>query len=373
MTEYKVINGDSANELKNYPDNYFDSCVTDPPYGIEFLNKNWDNNTGAVEVWREVYRTLKPGAYLLAFSAPRTYHRLASNLEEIGFEIKDQIMWLYASGFPKGQNVGKMIQKQQGVEQPQSIVPTSEEAKKWAGHGTALKPAHEPIAMARKPTKLSTPNNVQEHGTGALNIDDCRVPYADDTDKTQTQSNWDRGTAHPSHHYGMLDGSTPRGKLDEHLYNDAREYKPDDGRYPSNVIGEVEGYQKYFFCPKVGKSERHIGHEDPGRISKVPPPGANSYLSQGIDVRDKSTKGNNHPTVKPKALMAYLVRLVTPKNGTVLDPFGGSGSTGLGCIDEDMNFTGIELDEGYAKIAQTRLDQYNKDANQTTYKDVFDD
>lgn len=317
-----IITGDSAEELKNFPDNYFDSCVVDPPYGIEFLNKNWDNNTGAVEIWREVYRTLKPGAYLLAFSAPRTYHKLASNLEEIGFDIKDQLMWLYASGFPKAQDVGKNIAK------------NFEHNDDWSGWKTALKPAHEPIVMARKPTKLSTAKNIQEWGTGALNIDGCRIPYEIKPSAGHRTSSFHNATGGGETNSGG-DGS---GGWEANTR----------GRYPSNVIGEVEGYQKYFYCPKVSKNERHIGYT----------------MSEG-------EMGNNHPTVKPRELVGYLIRLVTPKGGRVLDPFCGSGSTGLGCIDEGVEFTGIELDPDYAKIAETRIRAYDIGVNSTTYKDLF--
>jgi len=280
---HKIINGDSAEELKNYPDNYFDSCVTDAPYGIEFLNKNWDNNTGAIEIWRQVYRTLKPGAYLLAFSAPRTYHRLASNLEELGFDIKDQLMWLYASGFPKSQDVGKMIQRSQGVEEyrtmdkseisgsavcqnhggegysnslnnPQQVVATSEEAKKWSGWKTALKPAHEPVVMARKPTKLSTPKNVEQWDTGAINVDGCRIPYEGQTDTPKSQP-----TKNIKHH-GVFPQATGGGVDDVGRSDeDLGLWKPNDaGRYPTNVIGEVPDQQKYFYNPEPDQGHESI-------------------------------------------------------------------------------------------------------------------
>ena len=219
----KVIQGNNIDILKQYPDNYFDSIVTDPPYGIEFLGKDWDSNTGAVETWAECFRVLKPGGYILAFSAARTYHNLATNIESVGFDIRDQLMWLYASGFPKAQDMGKAIQKKQGVEKsiPQSgtnafgkkdgkftvggdqfggmtatyehdkkdeVIPTSPEAKQWEGWGTALKPAHEPIVMARKPFKGSCADNVLKHGVGAMNIDATRVPFGKDDDPNATTS-----------------------------------------------------------------------------------------------------------------------------------------------------------------------------------------
>ena len=227
--------------LKSYPDNHFDSIVTDPPYGIEFLGKDWDSNTGAIETWEQCMRVLKPGGHLLAFSAARTYHHLATNIENCGFEIRDQLMWIYASGFPKAQDIGKAIQKRQGVQETKDyewnrpvkggrgngdlgkgkfvgdaeVVATSPEAQQWSGWKTALKPAHEPIVMARKPFKGSAIDNVLAHGTGALNIDASRVEWEQD----------------------------------------------EAGRFPSNVFGEIEDYQKYFYCPKVSRAERHIGFE----------------------------------------------------------------------------------------------------------------
>jgi site-specific DNA-methyltransferase (adenine-specific) len=203
---YKIIQGDNRETLKTIPDNSIDAIVTDPPYGIDFLGKSWDANTGALETYQECLRVLKPGGHILAFSAARTYHHLAVTLEQAGFEIRDQIMWIYSSGFPKSQDIGKQIQKKLGVKETKKkemimqggfknlgdtwedkshqrvnefineVVCTDPEAKKWAGWGTALKPAHEPIALARKPIKLSIAKNAQKWGTGALNIDAARIP-----------------------------------------------------------------------------------------------------------------------------------------------------------------------------------------------------
>ena len=328
---WNVINGNNIDILKQYPDNYFDSIVTDPPYGIEFLGKDWDKNTGSIETWKECLRVLKPGGYLLAFSAARTYHRLATNIEDVGFEIKDQLMWIYSSGFPKAQDIGKMIQKKQGknpyegkrikcfdnqitsvdgehvigkgncmfrcavckrelathiskqkpCERNDCPDPWTISNNEWSGWKTALKPAHEPIVMARKPFKGTTVDNVLTYGTGALNIDESRI-----TDETNEK------------------------------------------RFPSNVMGEIPEYQKYFYQPKVSKKER--------------------------------MDGNNHPTVKPVELMKYLIRLVTPKCGIVLDPFNGSGSTGMGAVELGMSYVGCELDPDYVEIAQKRIAAWEK-------------
>lgn len=397
----EVITGNNIDTLKNYPDNYFDSVVTDPPYGIEFLNKDWDSNTGAIETWEQVFRVLKPGGYLLAFSAARTYHHLATNIESVGFEIRDQIMWIYASGFPKAQDVGKNIQKRLGVKQTQplrstgpangmarmthnqsepakyaetkealDIVCSSPEAQQWSGWKTALKPAHEPIVMARKPFKGSTVDNVLEHGVGALNIDATRIDVAD-SELEKFQSEWDRESAG----HGCL------AKLDgtevDHVAQgkSVKEYVP-SGRFPSNVMGEIsDEYQKYFYCPKVSRAERHIGFDTanipqigsthPDDIKKHPlwDP---SIGGDAARLKRKITeageyKGNNHPTVKPIALMKYLVTLVTPAGGKVLDPFTGSGSTGMAVVELGMEFTGCELDPAYADIARSRIQAwYNK-------------
>lgn len=368
---YTLHNGNSAEILKQYPDNHFDSVVTDPPYLIGFLGKEWDKADNKLDdVYRECLRVLKPGGHILAFSAARTYHHLAMTLERVGFEIRDQIMWIYSSGFPKSQDVGRNIDRaagkkgnkgplKRGAERminatdkngnrdnsngvwanevnrnPYIMLPELEEAKQWSGWGTALKPAHEPICMGRKPMKLSVAKNCQEWGVGAINVDATRVPYADEEDLPT-------------------------------------------GRFPSNVIGELPDYQKYFYCPKVSRKERHIGHKMPdpmfGDVEECYGPDG-KRMAEGLNARTEDV-GNNHPTVKPIDLMAYLVRLVTKKNGTVLDPFNGSGSTGLACVREGMNYVGIDLDQNYINISEKRIQKYKEIMNGTstnTFDDLFD-
>lgn len=303
---YEVINGNNIDVLKTYPDNHFDSIVTDPPYGIDFLGKSWDANTGALETYQQCLRVLKPGGYILAFSAARTYHHLAITLEQAGFEIRDQIMWLYSNGFPKSQDIGK-----------------TNNLPEWKGWGTALKPAHEPIAVARKPIKQSIAKNCQEWGTGALNIDDSRVVDS-------------------------------LGEL----------------RFPSNVIGEIlqADYQKYYYCPKVSRKERHIGHQMPpamfGGIQGCYDENGERY-AVGLDSRTDLNKGNNHPTVKPVALMEYLIKLVTIPGGTVLDPFNGSGSTGMAAVGLGYNYIGIELDPTYVDISLKRIGSWKNNSQFT--------
>ena len=339
----KIICGDSAEVLKAYPDNYFDSVVTDPPYGIEFLGKSWDNDTGSLEIWEQAYRVLKPGGYLLAFSSARTYHRLATIVETAGFEIRDQMIWLYSEGFPKAHDVGKAYDKRItpqldylelfGLLETKGIIA----ANPWHGQKTALKPAHEPIVMARKPINTSVLDNVREFRTGALNIDGCRIPSEQLTYPAGGVNRLTFNQATPV----KWDGTTAKGHP--------------NGRYPHNVIGEVEGYQKFYYCPKASKAERNLGCDDlPSRPFET-----NKPYGGGQDARKASNAAgskNNHPTVKPVDLMGYLVRLVTQKGGLVLDPFCGSGSTGMGCAQEGMDFVGIELDDKYCGIARLRID-----------------
>jgi site-specific DNA-methyltransferase (adenine-specific) len=298
----RIINGDSAEVLKQFESNTIDAVVTDPPYGIEFLDKEWDKNTGAVEIWQECLRVLKPGGHLLAFSAARTYHHLATNIESVGFEVRDQIMWIYASGFPKAQQI-----------------PTH------PGWRTGLKPAHEPIVMARRPLQGSCKANMATHGVGALNIDQSRIPYEDEKDLDTYVNNirgpLERSTATAGDPIGMHEGRTgfraQKGKVGEDFHT------PEQGRFPSNVLGEIAGHQKYFYCPKVTQRER--------------------------------MSFNTHPTVKPVELMKYLVRLVAPHTAHIVDPFCGSGSTGMACRELGRSFTGIELDPAYCEIARRRI------------------
>jgi DNA modification methylase len=465
---HTIHTGDSAELLKQYPDCHFDSIITDPPYGIAFLGKEWDRNTGAIEIWRECLRVLKPGGFLLAFSAARTYHHLATNIESVGFEIRDQLMWIYASGFPKAQDIGKAIDRRltkqktdiraeynggkhgpknvdlgmQGVrcsvckrdsnarynckEQECGMIykAQSPEAQQWAGWKTALKPAHEPIVMARKPFKGSTIDNVLQHGVGALNIDATRIAFEGKDTRCGGADGWSRteyGEREPAKYkdqrpkaqMGMNYGSTiggadPLGRRANDAYDFV--YNPDDkGRYPSNVLGEIPDYQKYFYCPKVSRRERHCGFEQvpdrvcgPGgkdwvqaqdhqrsnqaadplsHIEKLsnyaqgdvknhplwdPSIGTNlQRLKHKIMEHDKTlgqahevqgAVGNNHPTVKPVALMRYLIQLVTPANSTVLDPFCGSGSTGMAACELGHRFVGSDLDPHYVAIATRRIE-----------------
>jgi len=415
---YHILTGDNRDTLKTLADNSIDSIVTDPPYGIDFLGKAWDANTGSIDTYKECLRVLKPGGHILAFSAARTYHHLAITLEQAGFEIRDQIMWIYSSGFPKSQDIGKSIERsekktkekytqtlssndamtvefrpnnvcincgktnngsnhlkceEQVCGMKQLMAPAGNE---WAGWGTALKPAHEPIALARKPFKGSTKDTVAKYGTGALNIDATRV--AMDPLEAAAYMEWMRKYPASTGSKAVFNNAHADAKGVEYIKDSDAALNEDrdienraKGRFPSNVIGEItEPYQKYFYCPKVGRKERHIGFEDPGPLfpgmSRVEvnmggltnSSDKNKSATRG-DV-EKTSPGNNHPTVKPIELMKYLIKLVTPAGGTVLDPFNGSGSTGCAAVELGYNYIGCELDPAYVAIALKRIAAWNK-------------
>jgi DNA modification methylase len=373
----KLLLGDCLDKLKELDDNSVDSIVTDPPYGLAFMGKHWDYDVPSQQIWEECMRVLKPGGHILSFAGSRTYHRMAVRIEDAGFEIRDQIMWVYGSGFPKSHNIGKAVDKLEGNEREvvgtkihsQKGVKVAEERttigagafgepreaeitkgnSEWEGWGTALKPAHEPIVMARKPLSEKTVgNNVLEWGTGGINIDGCRIEGI----KPQVS----RSTSlFQSNHDGRLSG------------------EPSEGRFPANIIFDEEagklldeqiegGASRFFYCPKTNKSDRNEGLD--GFEKKVTrrddgqPYGMNTnkFRPDGSERKPVEAKQNHHPTVKPTDLMAYLIRLVTPKGGIVLDPFMGSGSTGKACVREGMNFIGIEREDEYMEIAKSRIE-----------------
>ena len=335
--KYQIIQGDNRKTLKTLADNSIDAIVTDPPYGIDFLGKAWDANTGALETYQECLRVLKPGGHILAFSAARTYHHLAVTLEQAGFEIRDQIMWIYSSGFPKSQDIGKQLNKK-------------EINNEWSGWGTALKPAHEPIVLARKPIKTSIAQNAQRWGTGALNIDATRVPWGEG-DNPEAYIEWMKKYPASTGSKAVFNNAHSDAKGIEYVKDQDAEVNTDrnvdnrmSGRFPSNVLGEIPDYQKYFYCPKVSRRERHI---------------------------DEQVE-NNHPTVKPIELMKYLIKLVTPPGGTVLDPFNGSGSTGCAAVELGFNYIGCELDPAYVEIAERRIAAWLKECDPLRSSGLFE-
>ena len=338
MVQATIVNGDCLDVLRAMPDASIDSIVTDPPYGLGFMGKKWDIGIPAVDIFAECLRVLKPGGHLLAFGGSRTYHRLAVAVEDAGFDIRDQIMWVYGSGFPKSRNIGREVEGMEG----------------W---GTALKPAHEPIVVARKPIKGTVAANVLAHGTGALNIDGCRV-HVDDAPTGGFSGQSCDGS---SHTYGRW---ADRGQ------RDSKQRDASTGRFPANLIHDgSEEVAALFPSTKSGKMKAGTPYRG-GNVYGAPAGStkADTYGDQGSAARfyycakaskaDRTERGtveNRHPTVKPTDLMRYLCRLVTPPGGTVLDPFAGSGSTGKAAVLEGASFIGIEREAEYMPIIEGRV------------------
>jgi site-specific DNA-methyltransferase (adenine-specific) len=373
----KIIQGDCLEELKSLPDCSVDSIVTDPPYGLSFMGKKWDYDVPAVEVWEECLRVLKPGGHLLAFAGTRTQHRMAVRIEDAGFEIRDMIAWVYGSGFPKSLDVSKAIDKAAGADvsadgyrpngknathgkgwgggkKTDITSPATEAAKQWSGWGTALKPALEPITMARKPLSEGTvAANVLQHGTGALNVDGCRVGAAAGDEPLR----WEHGRSMGFH------GAEDRGPC---------QALTSPGRWPANLIHDGSEEVVGLFPAAKGMATQRSGenvHVYTGNAlnhsKTVFPEVREGYNDSGSAARffycAKASKadrgdGNAHPTVKPTELMRYLCRLVTPPGGVVLDPFMGSGSTGKAAILEGFGFIGIERESEYVEIAKARIE-----------------
>ena len=276
---FSISTGNCQDVLSSYGENFFHSCITDPPYAMGM--EEWDYDIPPVDIWREVFRTLRPGAFCLAFCSPELYHRLACNVEDAGFKIKDQIMWMTTTKMPKHNR---------------------------------LKPAHEPIVVAQKPYQGSLQSNFEEWGCGLIDTENTRVPWDKKPPTGWVAQGGKRRT------FGK-DGNT-KGSGAEYGTVDANPA----GRYPSNIIGEVQPeHQKYFYAPRATRKEK------------------------GAD--------NDHPTVKPVSLMAYLTKIYCPLSGIVLDPFCGSGSTGVAAIQESREFVGIDLSEHYAEISRKRCEE----------------
>jgi len=390
------------------PDNSVDSIVTDPPYGLAFMGKNWDKGVPGEAFWVEALRVAKPGAHILAFGGTRTYHRLAVAIEDAGWEIRDMIQWVYGSGFPKSLDVGKAIDKAAGaerevvgntrsgissrsrvgafiggvaVEEMKHIditAPATPEAQQWDGWGTALKPANEPLCLARKPFKGTVAANVLQWGTGGINIDGCRVG-SDAVEK----GNAGRGNGHNEGTYKLGFGVSKTkefvvGRFPANFIHDGSEEVlalfPETGVAKAskrgadrngNVYGKynecdtVRGHNdaggsaaRFFYCAKASASERNMG------LSNLDDTTTTDGRKKDIDnpfQRGKTIRKNGHPTVKPLSLMRYLCRLITPPGGVVLDPFSGSGTTLIAAKQEGFGYIGIELSEEYVEIAEARL------------------
>lgn len=349
---YQLHLGDCLEVLAGLPDNSVDSIVTDPPYGLSFMGKRWDYDVPSVAIWEQCLRVLKPGGHLLAFAGTRTQHRMAVRIEDAGFEIRDMIAWVYGSGFPKSLDVSKAIDKAAGAErevmgrskngiaggsgkhagqdaaygfakQFAITAPATDAARQWSGWGTALKPALEPITMARKPLIGTVAENVLTHGTGAINVDGCRIAASTEDIIRASVPRPDTKLIRPAVSASLQE--LPKSYRGEGYHDMSK------GRWPANLIHDgsneaclaLKSGARFFYSAKTGKDDRETD--------------------------------NNHPTVKPTTLMAYLCRLVTPPGGTVLDPFMGSGSTGKAATVNGFRFVGIERDPAYHKISMARI------------------
>lgn len=406
---YTVHIGSNLDVLPTLEDNSIDSIVTDPPYELGFMGKKWDSSGIAysVELWKECLRVLKPGGHLLSFGGTRTWHRVAVAIEDAGFEIRDSIAWMYGSGFPKSLDISKAIDKQAGAEREvigtakktpinengltmsggvgkaefDITAPSTPEAQQWEGWGTALKPAFEPIVVARKPLIGTVAANVLTHGTGGLNIDGSRIGTSKPEAQNTSFNSW-----------RDMEGRQDRQQPEQ-------TYNPNQGRWPANVIldpytaelldeqsgisgsgktriaqrprnkgwvnsspgdgvdaidnyGDSGGASRFFYVAKASKRDRNEGLD----TLPINRPDTRSSTGMGtFEEKGVQPQQNFHPTVKPTALMRYLVKLVTPLGGTVLDPFTGSGSTGKAAILDGFRFVGIELTEEYISIIEGRL------------------
>lgn len=363
MQKFKILKGDCLEQLKTLPADYFDAVLSDPPYGLSFMGKEWDKGVPSAEVYEQVLRVSKPGAFGLHFGGTRTYHRLAVNIEDAGFEIRDCIAWLYGSGFPKSYNISKGIDKAAGAEREvvqggstvcsflkqglpcqghgdangrysetvhtAETAPATEAAKTWDGWGTALKPAFEPAVLVMKPLSKNFVNNALTHGCGALNIEGCRVG-TEKVAKLIKAAGSAKGTGNILK--GGILGTIKGCELGEV-----------EGRFPANLIlDEAAAEQldaqtgsetsRFFYTAKVSTKERNAGLDS-----------------------------NNHPTLKPLALTSYLAKLLLPpkqegKTRRLLVPFSGAGSELIGALQAGWDeVIGIELDESYIEIARARI------------------
>jgi site-specific DNA-methyltransferase (adenine-specific) len=419
---FNIINDDCLNGMKTFSDNHFHSSITDPPYGLNFMGKNWDHGVPNKIYWQEVYRVLRPGGYLLAFGGTRMFHRLMVEIEDSGFEIRDTIMWVYGSGFPKGNNIAKAIDKKLGkepevvgdnpnwrpaknkggagfdkqligeqVEEYKLTKPNSDLAKQFQGWNTNLKPAWEPIIVARKPVEETVAQNAIKYGTGGINIDGCRVGETGATIQDSfTNEYLGQDTINFGHKRGIIH-KIELGRYPANLIHDGSEEvleqfpitntKPNSNtraNHSSNPYGSPRTMQtsdtppipsieyadcgsaaRFFYCAKASKKDRDEGCEalEPKEATKQFNEGMEGQIrSDGTVIKESIKHRNHHPTVKPTNLMQYLCRLVTPKDGIILDPFCGSGSTGKAAILEGFNFVGIEKEADYADIARKRCE-----------------
>ena len=417
--KYKLHCGDCLIVMKTFVDNSIDTIITDPPYGLKFMGKKWDYDIPSIEIWKECLRVLKPGGHLLSFGGTRTWHRIAVSIEDAGFEIRDNIMYLYGSGFPKSVDISKALDKEAGAKrktigkyQPPGMdrpwnlknakdersveifassrnnlditAPSTDDAKEWEGWGTALKPAVEPIIVAMKPLDGTYPENAQKHGVAGLNIDGSRIKRQDGDRTEYGLDGVDRKTGLIyGKQYGKIQFDGKEGRWPANIIHDGSDeivkvfpqttsgaMKRNVPGYegtsntnfirgvsgPSNQHGDSGSASRFFYCAKASREERELGlknfkskKRDTSR--KEGNPGGDNPRNRGVHKIK-----NNHPTVKPLSLMRYLCKLTkTPSGGVVLDPFMGSGTTGIACLFEGRDFIGIELEKEYFDLASSRI------------------
>ena len=416
--QFTLYHGSMLDITEAIDDNSIDSIVTDPPYELNFMNKGWDNTGIAFQkdTWKKCYQVLKPGGYLLAFGGSRTFHRIACAIEDAGFEIRDTIMWLYGSGFPKSHNVGLDVDKLNGfperghriavanrkhpdgtIEPNGEYLPPYEaktiEGKKWSGWGTALKPSYEPIIVARKPIEETVAKNCMKYGVGGINIDECRVDYNGEIPNIGGRAKHTRGDGYGFKALGEDCVANTNGRFPANtiLTYDETDFDEVCGGFPNTKstprtptkggtggIGKATNFQRgsetsyfndsgsavrYFYCAKASKKDRDEGLE----IFEEKTAGERTNRkdgSAGISAYAGATGSakNFHPTVKPTELMQYLIRLVAPPGSTILDPFNGSGSTGKAVMFENReknknyHYIGVDLSEEYLKISKARIE-----------------
>lgn len=413
---WQILNGDVVDALKLFPDDHFHGVLTDPPYGLEFMGKDWDRVVPGVDVWREVLRVMRPGSYILAFGGTRTFHRLAINLEDAGFTLRDTLAWMYGSGFPKSMAIDKAIDKKLGAARPvvgskrtnvgiqggnfsagsataeiDVTAPGSEEAAIWEGYGTAIKPAWEPVILAQKPLAGTFAENAMIWGVGGLAIDACRIAVDPDDDIHAKNPNTRGGFGHAGASvYGDSKG--------------APAYDPAAGRWPANVVldevaaavldeqtgerksgkpgtrrvtvnnsaaygqesrepgpmvgyGDTGGASRFFYCAKPTRAEADagLGALEDRTMNRLNPGG----LSDDPRWAPREVK-NHHPTKKPIRLNAWLARLILPPQQAemrrILVPFAGSGSEVMGALSAGWDEAiGIELAPDFCQVARARL------------------
>lgn len=354
-----LIHGDCLEVMRRMEPDSVDAIVTDPPYGLRFMGKEWDHGLPGVPFWEEALRVAKPGAHLLAFGGTRTHHRLMCAIEDAGWEIRDTLMWVYGSGFPKSHNL----------------------KGEHEGWGTALKPAWEPIIMARKPLCGTVAENVEKWGTGAINVDGCRIPVKDtrsggfgkghrpwikgdignNTVYEDKLGRWPANLIHDGSEEVLAGFPKAPGQMGDvrGTENSVPGYSGGLGRSPFyGRLGDSGSAARFFYCAKASRAEREAGLEGMEVKHVTCRPLSDDEDDRTIQERLHGRKArNHHPTVKPLALMRYLCRLVTPPNGLILDPFAGSGTTGIAANLEGFRFVGIEKDQSYCEIAEKRLAQ----------------